>query len=217
MTRLILIRHGETDWNRERRFQGHADIGLNPNGQQQAHRLAARLATESFDAIHSSDLRRARDSVQALADGLGLPLQLDAGLREQSFGVMEGLLPQQVAERWPEVWQQWALHDADWAPPGGESTRQFHARVLAAVRRIAAAHHGQQVLVATHGGVLDMLWRDVHGLPLQGARDCHIPNCGINRLQLDDERLTILQWADDAHMADLPPQPSTEPVVLGGR
>jgi probable phosphoglycerate mutase len=214
MTRLILIRHGETDWNRERRFQGHADIGLNANGQEQARRLAMRLAGESFDALHSSDLRRARDSVQALADGLGLPLRLDAGLREQSFGVMEGLLPQQVAERWPEVWQQWSLHDADWAPPGGESAHQFHARVLAAVNRIAAAHRGQQVLVATHGGVLDMLWRDVHGLPLHGARDCHIPNCGINRLQLDDARLTILQWADDAHMADLPPQPSTVPVTL---
>jgi probable phosphoglycerate mutase len=100
----------------------------------------------------------------------------------------------------PDLWAQWLVHRADFALPGGESLRQFHARVMAALLALAEAQAGRHVAVVTHGGVLDMMWRSATGLSLDGLRTCAIPNTGINRLRWRDGRLEILQWADDAHL-----------------
>jgi len=214
MTQLILIRHGETDWNRERRFQGQTDIDLNTAGHQQAQRLADALAGERIDHLYSSDLRRALQTAQPTAQRLGLTPVTDPGLREQHFGPFEGLLASEVPHRLPEVWAQWVRHDPHYEPEGGESLHRFFERVLATLRRIAAAHRGQTLMVVTHGGALDMVWRAIHGHTLAAPRDCMIPNCGINRLQLDGDTLRIVQWADDAHLQGLPAQPSTVPASV---
>jgi probable phosphoglycerate mutase len=208
-TDFIFIRHGETDWNRQQRFQGQIDVPLNAMGHAQAARLARRLGAEPPRPLYCSDLTRAVETASPVgqawkASARGLP-----ALREQSFGVLEGLDVPTIRERHPDLWSRWLEHSADFALPGGESLRQFHARVIEAVRDLARAHDGQVVTVVTHGGVLDMLWRTAHGLPLDGLRQCEIPNAGINRLRWQRETLSIDGWADATHLEGLPEQPST--------
>jgi len=209
MTELILIRHGETDWNRELRFQGQLDVPLNATGLEQALRVADRLAREPMHQLHSSDLQRALQTAQAVArrSELSLDPVLDTALREQNFGVVEGLRVTDIQQQFPQAWDQWVRFEADFAFEGGESTRTFHARVLAAVRALARRHPEQTLTVVTHGGVLDMLYRSALGLSLSGPRASDIPNAGINRLRLQGEAIEIVDWADTRHLADLPPQP----------
>ena len=212
MLDLIVIRHGETDFNRQLRFQGHADVPLNDAGIAQARALAARLADEAIDVVVASDLQRARATAEhALAPRRAPPpMAVAPAWREQAFGQLEGLDAPTILQRHPELWAAWKRHDADYAlPGGGESVRAFHARVLGALQSLAAAHAGRRVAVFTHGGVLDMLWRTAHGLPLSGDRDCDIPNTGINRLRWHDGRLQIVQWADAAHLHGLAKQAAT--------
>jgi 2,3-bisphosphoglycerate-dependent phosphoglycerate mutase len=200
LTELLFIRHGQTDWNLQQRFQGQIDVPLNATGRAQADRLAARLATEPHDALFSSDLQRALQTAAPLASAWGRPAAVQAGLREQHFGLLEGLDVPTIQALHPALWQQWVEQDADFAAPGGESQRQFHRRVLDAVRTLAADVAGRRVAVVTHGGVLDMLWRTAHGLPLSGLRACEIPNTGLNRLRWVDGTLQIDSWADAAHL-----------------
>jgi probable phosphoglycerate mutase len=209
MTELILIRHGETDWNRELRFQGQLDVPLNATGLEQAQRVAARLAQESMQQLISSDLQRALQTAQAVAGRCAQPLDpvLDTALREQHFGVVEGLCVPQIQQQLPQAWDQWVRFEADFAFEGGESTRTFHARVLAALRALARRHPDQTLTVVTHGGVLDMVYRSALGLALSGPRVSDIPNAGINRVRLLGEAIEIIDWADTRHLADLPPQP----------
>lgn len=211
MTELILIRHGETDWNRELRFQGQVDVPLNATGHEQARRLGARLARETVHHLVSSDLLRTRQTAEPIAGGLagrpGLASGMDAGLREQNFGAVDGMRVDDIKARHPEAWAQWALFRADYAFTGGESTRQFHARVMQAVWRLAAAHAGRTLAVVTHGGVLDMIYRTAQALPLDGPRRCDIPNAGLSRVRMRGDAIEILDWADTRHLADLPPQP----------
>jgi probable phosphoglycerate mutase len=211
MTELIVIRHGETDWNRQHRFQGQIDVPLNATGRAQAERLAQRMARERFDVIVASDLQRAHATAQAAAGAR--PIESDPLWREQAFGVAEGLDAPTIAQRHPDLWSRWLRHEADYAlPGGGESVNTFHARVLRALQRVVQAHAGRSIAVFTHGGVLDMLWRAAQQQPLHGPRSCDIPNTGINRLRWRDGALQIVQWADAAHLDGLPAQPDTTPL-----
>ena len=203
MTDVILIRHGETDWNVQGRFQGQIDVPLNALGQRQAARMAERLAQERVDVFYCSDLLRTRQTAEPAALKLKLAAAPDAGLREQHFGILEGLSFDEVQAQHPQYLAEWLRHDPDYALPEGESVRSFHARVVGAVRSLAELHAGQTLAVVTHGGVLDMLFRTVHGLPLHGPRDCPIPNAGLNRLRLQGGRFEIVSWADDAHLVGL--------------
>jgi probable phosphoglycerate mutase len=212
VTELLVIRHGETDWNRAQRFQGQIDVPLNALGHEQARRLGERLAAERVDALYCSDLQRARETAAPLLAIWALPGQQRRALREQSFGVFEGLEPGEIRARHPTLWEHWLMQRADYALPEGESTRQFHGRVLSEVQALAASARGGRIALVTHGGVLDMLWRQIHGLPLDGHRACAIPNAGINRLRWDGERLRVEAWADAAHLDGLPLQAATVPA-----
>jgi probable phosphoglycerate mutase len=215
MTELIVIRHGETDWNRQHRFQGQIDVPLNSAGRAQAERLAHRLARECFDVVVASDLQRAQATAQTAAGGRSI--EVDPLWREQAFGVLEGLDAPTIAQQHPELWAQWLRHDADYAlPGGGESVRTFYDRVLRGVARVVRAHAGRCIAVFTHGGVLDMLWRAAQKLPLHGARACEIPNTGLNRLRWSGDALEIVRWADAAHLDGLPAQPDTTPLGVRG-
>jgi 2,3-bisphosphoglycerate-dependent phosphoglycerate mutase len=207
MTELLLIRHGETDWNRQHRFQGQIDVPLNPTGRRQAARLAERLAGDRHDLLLASDLQRAQQTAAPLADAWGLPAAPVPALREQGFGLFEGLEVGTIRAEHAALWQRWLAHEADFALPGGESTRQFSARVLAAVQALAHAHPGRRLAVVTHGGVLDMVWRHARGLPLDGQRACEIPNTGLNRLRWRDGAWHVELWADAAHLVDADDQP----------
>jgi broad specificity phosphatase PhoE len=152
-TTLLLARHGETDWNRDGRFQGHADPPLNARGREQARALAELVAAEPLEAIYSSDLRRAYETARVVAAIRGLDVVVDPQLRERDVGHWSGLTRAEIEERFPEELRLW--HEG--AVACGESREELADRVLAAARRIAAAHVGGQVLVVTHGGALRML------------------------------------------------------------
>ncbi len=209
MTDFLFIRHGETDWNRQQRFQGQIDVPLNDLGHTQARRLGERLAGEPTEHLISSDLQRAQQTAAPLATAWQAAPALMPGLREQCFGVLEGLDVPTIKARHPDLWTRWLEHRADFALPGGESLQQFHARVIAAVKALAEAHPGRRLTVVTHGGVLDMLWRTAHGLALDGLRTCDIPNTGLNHLRWRQGTLDIVRWADASHLDGLPAQPST--------
>lgn len=207
MTELVLIRHGETDMNRELRFQGHLDVGLNAIGLEQARRLAARMAGERADAVYVSDLLRAQQTAKPIAGELALQPVADTGLREQCFGRVEGMRADDIQRDLPDAWAGWLRFDEHFAMPEGESTREFHARVMAAIQKLVAAHPQQRVVVVTHGGVLDMIYRTARSLGLSGPRQSEIPNAGFNRIAVRDSSIEILTWADTRHLTDLPPQP----------
>ena len=210
VTALLFIRHGETDWNRQQRFQGQIDVPLNATGMAQADRLCQRLGAAPPDVLLSSDLVRAQQTAAPLAQAWGLQPQLVRGLREQHFGDWEGLDVATIKAHHGALWPQWLQHDGDFSlPGGGESLCQFHARVMATVRQLVTQHAGRRLALVTHGGVLDMLWRSAQNLPLHGLRSCDIPNTGLNHLRWVGEQLLIDSWGDAHHLAGLPEQAPT--------
>ncbi|WP_293780544.1 histidine phosphatase family protein [uncultured Oxalicibacterium sp.] len=203
MTELILIRHGETDWNVEKRLQGHHDITLNAEGERQAQALARRLKDEPIDAIYSSDLQRAYLTAQAIAEVRGMPILAEEGLRERCFGAFEGSLHPELAQRYPDDYAALQRRDVDARYPRGEfeceTLTEFNRRTLDCVARIAAAGH-RRVLVVTHGGVLDCVYRRATGMALNLPRSFDVLNASLNHVQWDGEQATILKWADVAHL-----------------
>jgi 2,3-bisphosphoglycerate-dependent phosphoglycerate mutase len=199
-TYICLVRHGETAWNAEHRVQGQLDVPLNAVGEAQARAAAQALAAEDFDAIYSSDLQRARQTAQPAAARLALPVELDAGLRERHYGIFERLTYAEVKVRFPEDYARFDARDPDYDFRTGESLRAFSERSIAAFERIAERHRGGRVLVFTHGGVLDKLYRYVTGLSISAPRDFGIPNAGLNRVGLTAEGWRIVVWADTAHL-----------------
>ncbi|MBA4110012.1 MAG: histidine phosphatase family protein [Leptothrix sp. (in: Bacteria)] len=202
ITRLLVIRHGETAWNLEARIQGHTDIPLNEHGRWQAERLALALADEGLDAIYTSDLQRARDTAQAVARATGLTLQLDQGLRERNFGRLEGMTQNQVALQWPEEGRRWRERDPTYGPEAGETLQSFYQRCVDTAERLAQLHPGQTVALVAHGGVLDCFYRAANHIPLQAPRTWTIGNVSINRLLYSPEGFSLLGWADTRHLDD---------------
>ncbi|MFO1329687.1 MAG: histidine phosphatase family protein [Rubrivivax sp.] len=204
VTRVLVVRHGETAWNAELRIQGHTDIELNPRGQWQAQQLALALADEVLHAVYSSDLRRAHDTAQPAARAAGLPVQHHTGLRERGFGRFEGLTFSEIDQRWPEDARRWRQRDTDFAPGGGEALTGFHARCVAAAGELAARHRGQSILLVSHGGVLDCLYRAATGAALDAPRSWALGNAAVNRLLHTDAGFTLVGWNDTRHLADEP-------------
>lgn len=212
-THIILVRHGETEWNRLGRLQGHLDIGLSPLGHEQARLLAARLAREQaaggrFDACYSSDLSRARQTAEPLAQALGLSVNLMPQLRERNFGVFQGHDKAQIATVFPEAYRLWQSRDADFAPAEGESQQAFYDGVCRALSSLARRHAGQRIICVAHGGVLDCAYRFALGMPLQQPRTQVLLNASINELvyqahesaAADAQTATVLAWADILHL-----------------
>jgi broad specificity phosphatase PhoE len=156
VTTIHLARHGETDWNRELRWQGHSDPPLNERGRRQARALADELDRTNLAAVYSSDLRRASETAEIVASRLGLPVTVDPALREIDVGSWAGLTLADLETRFPEAVARWEEHgEHGWE--GGESHDKMAARVRDAVQSIAARHDGEEVLVVTHGGPLRAL------------------------------------------------------------
>jgi probable phosphoglycerate mutase len=200
LTRLCIVRHGETAWNAEHRVQGQLDEPLNAIGLAQAQAAAKVLTQEKFDAIYSSDLSRARQTAAPTAERLSLEVLLDKDLRERHYGIFERLTYAEVKEKFPEDYARFHARDPDYAFRTGESLRDFSVRSIAVVSRIAKECEGKSILVFTHGGVLDHLYRFITGLSLSAERDFGIPNAGLNRVELVADRWQIRIWADVAHL-----------------
>ena len=203
-TSIILIRHGETEWNAVRRLQGHIDISLSEVGQRQALALGRALAGEQLDAIISSDLGRARQTAEAVVAHHGLPLQIDPALRERAYGVFEGLLYTEIAERYPIEFAEWQARDVDSIMPHGnrvaESFRQFYERCTGAIADWAAQWPGKTIALVAHGGVLECAYRAANQMALDSPRDFQVKNASINRFTMDATKLALEQWGDVAHL-----------------
>lgn len=200
-TRICLVRHGETAWNAERRLQGHTDIPLNDTGLAQARATADSLAAERFEAAYSSDLTRARQTAAAIAERCGLELAFDAALRERHYGSFQALTYDEARIRFPDHYQRFETRDPEFTfPEGGESLRQFSARIHATLDGIAHRHPDGTVLIVTHGGVLDIVHRLATGKPLTAPRDFTIPNAALNWIGWDGAAWTLIAWAQQNHL-----------------
>ncbi|HTH94372.1 MAG TPA: histidine phosphatase family protein [Rhodocyclaceae bacterium] len=202
-TRICIVRHGETDWNADERIQGQTDIPLNAVGCAQAQAVASGLASERFAVLYSSDLQRARDTATVTAQILNLPLQLEPGLRERRYGEYEGLTREEIKQRGD--YGRYITRDLDFDFCGGESLQTFAERVENTIGRLAKIHAGQSILIFTHGGVLDIVYRVAMHQPLDTKREFPIPNAALNWISVgNDERntgWTVLSWAVQSHLA----------------
>jgi len=201
-TRICLVRHGETEWNAERRIQGQIDIGLNDIGRRQAVAAGRWLQAAGIDALYGSDLKRAWNTAQAIGQALGLEPAPVPELRERRYGVFEGLTYEQAKREHPEGYAAFEGRNADYDFENGESLTAMYARVTGKIREIAAAHRGRNVVVVVHGGVLDIVNRFVRGNPLEMPRDFLIPNAGLNWIAAVDGAWRIETWGETTHLDD---------------
>lgn len=203
-TRIIAVRHGETDWNVATRIQGQLDIGLNEKGRWQAERVGRALADEQIDRIYASDLARAHHTALAIArhtSNLGArEVQLHTGLRERGFGKFEGQTYAAIEAQWPDESRRWRQREPDFAPLGGESPVQVMARVERTIAELAAPHAGGQIVVVAHGGVMDMLYRLATRQSVSAPRSWELSNTAINRLLWTPDGLSLVGWADTRHL-----------------
>jgi probable phosphoglycerate mutase len=204
-TQLLVIRHGQTDWNAQARIQGHTDIPLNAEGRTQAARLAEALRGQVLAAVYSSDLRRASETAQAVAGATGAALSAHPGLRERALGRFEGLAFGDIEQRWPDDAARWRRRDLGFAPVGGESLQDFHTRCVATTLQLAARHPDQVIALVAHGGVLDCLYRAAVRVPLEAPRTWVLGNATINRLRCRRGGLALVDWDDDTHLREVGP------------
>jgi len=202
-TRICFIRHGETDWNVEKRIQGHTDIELNETGRSQALAMAFNAAHHRFHAIYSSDLARAKETAQVLAQREEHEVKLLPQLRERHYGIFQGITAAQGAERHPAAYAHYTARDLDYAFETGESLRGFAERVAEGVDWLVRHHSGQTIAAVSHAGVLDILYRRATGRPLETPRDFKIPNCALNWFHFDGQGWHLEAWADRHHLSEV--------------
>jgi 2,3-bisphosphoglycerate-dependent phosphoglycerate mutase len=200
VTRILLIRHAQTDWNVQARLQGHTDIPLNGNGLEQAARLGKALHGERLDAVFSSPLQRAWQTASAVAAATGAPLVAEPDLRERGFGAFEGLDTAELEARFPAELLRWRAREPAFAAPGGETLQEFYDRCVAAATRCALAHAGGSIAIVAHGGVLDSLYRAATHLPLEARRSWRLGHAALNRLLHSEQGFALVGWDDDAHL-----------------
>lgn len=198
-TRVILVRHGQTEWNDGARFQGHLDSPLTRTGVMQAESIGLRIAREKLNAIYSSDLGRARQTADLIAAAVRLPVHLDERLRERSLGIFQGLTRDEVAAKYPEEMKRYYTRDPHHVVPGGQSAMQHFELGLACLEEIAARHRGENVTVVTHGGLVQGMFRHVTGLGLEAPRRFGIHNAAYNTFLRDEGGWSLETWGDISH------------------
>ena len=197
MTTILLARHGESDWNRDQRWQGHADRPLTDLGREQARALADRLAATELDAVYSSDLERARETAAIVAEPHQLPLKELPDLREVDVGSWSGLTRAEAEERFPNAFRRWTEGGEGW--DDGETYEQLSERVVGAVLAIAARHPRDRVLLVAHGGSIRAVHAAALGVDVHAYRRIQRvePNATLSAVCVEDGRLTELCRAED--------------------
>ena len=202
--RLLLLRHGETAWNRERRYQGWTDTPLSAEGLLQAEAAARELKEHAFAAVYASPLRRARDTAAAIAAPHGLEVETDPAFKELAFGQWEGLTLDEARAGFPSVYDGWARTPHLISPPGGESLAQARERVLAGLERLRAGHPDEIVCLVAHGIPVRILVLEVLGLPLERIWSLHSAPTGISELEFRDDLTALHRMNTLVHLDAVP-------------
>ena len=204
MTRFVVVRHGETQWNLEARIQGHGDSALSEKGLAQAEAIARRMVAEPFDVLVSSDLGRALQTARPIGAATNREVIPDVRFRERNFGCCEGLTYTELHERFPDSFGRHLQDtDPDFRVPEGETRREFYTRIAGAFEALSDEHAGERVLVVCHGGVLAALFRHIHGTPAAEKKIIEIPNAAYNCVVREPPGWRVEAWADIAHLADI--------------
>ena len=200
MTRFILVRHGETDWNKEHRVQGHADAPLNGDGIAQAKSIATRLSDINVDAIFSSDVSRTRETAAIIAAGRGIEVQEMFDLRERNYGKWEGVTQAEWESTDPEGFAHWKRAPETYVPPGGESLQQVHERTVQAYNYISQNQPSDStVVVVGHGAALLVLTVHLLQLPLKARNNFNLSNTSLSVLDVGQDFTVIRLWNDVSH------------------
>jgi probable phosphoglycerate mutase len=199
-TRILLVRHGETDWNATGRIQGHSDTPLNAAGRRQAQLTARRLAREPIQALYSSDLARAHETATIIGVPLGLTVITSRRLRERQYGAWEGLTAAEIQAQYPEQYALWRARSTDFAPPEGETRSQLLARALSELQTIAGQHAGEVVAVVTHGGLCYVLISHIVGSVDGDQREFTFGNASIHTLEVSGVSWSAIALNDISHL-----------------
>jgi len=198
-TEIILIRHGETEWNSQQRMQGHSNSDLSSVGQAQIQALGQWMKNVPFDHIYSSDSLRAKQTAEAITQFSGHKLKIDLRLREKNLGVFEGLTSEEARERHPEVFRLFKTAGSKYVIDEGESTQQLQDRALEIVNEIRIKHPEERVLLVTHGGFIRVVMKHSLGLSLETPTRFLIRNTGVFRLEWEDKWL-VSQMGGVSHL-----------------
>jgi alpha-ribazole phosphatase len=212
MPKFVLIRHGESVWNSERRIQGSLDPELSPQGKRQAELLVSHLKTHlprSVAAIYSSPLRRAAQTAEEISRAFQLPVIQDHDLREMSLGEWEGKTIPEIQASTPGCYEQWVEAPLSHPAPGGEDLHAFQRRVVGALERMQQAHVGANLIVVSHGGVIRALLCFALGLDLRHLFRLKQNTGAVSQIKLDERTWQVLLVNDTCHLrSDLSPQRS---------
>jgi broad specificity phosphatase PhoE len=203
--KLLIVRHGETEWNAEGRIQGHTDVALSERGIEQARMAARRLAHVQIDAAYSSDLRRSSQTARMILGERDAPLYTTSLLREYHKGVFEGLTAEETRKRYPELYAASLVKDLDFAPSGGETTRQTSRRIAGFVAGIKERHQGDTVLIVGHGGSLRAAFVALLELPLEANWKFELANCGLSMVDIYPDNAVLRLYNDTSHLDGLGP------------
>lgn len=206
MTCVILVRHGQTEWNLAERFRGRADVPLDEIGLAQAEATARRIAAEWQPvAVYSSPLRRAVKTAEAIARQLGLQVQTHQGLIDINYGQWQGLTREEARDRWPDVFEAWYLKPGTARIPGGETLSQLRVRAMEAVRELAARHQGETIVLVGHTVVNRAILLETLGLRNNRFWRLRQDTCAINVFEVDDggEDFTLVSLNDTCHLRGL--------------
>ncbi|MCK5900782.1 histidine phosphatase family protein [bacterium] len=198
-TQIILIRHGETEWNSQQRMQGHSNSDLSSVGQAQIQALGQWMKNVPFDHIYSSDSLRAKQTAEAITQFSGHELKIDLRLREKNLGVFEGLTSEEARERHPEVFRLFKTAGSKYVIDEGESTQQLQDRALEIVDEIRIKHPEERVLLVTHGGFIRVVMKHSLGLSLETPTRFLIRNTGVFRLVWEDKWI-VSQMGGVSHL-----------------
>jgi probable phosphoglycerate mutase len=202
-TRVIIVRHGQTQWNLKLIRQGHLDSPLTDRGRAQAKALGERLAQERFAALYSSDLGRAIQTAQTIAAVTGHTVVTDARLRERNLGVFQGLGREEIEQRFPEEYRLHRSLGPDYVIPSGESVLQQVERNLLCLKEIAEKHLADTVVVVTHGGVLSGLFRHTFSIPFSAPRRFEFMNASLNVFNFENGSWFLQTWGDVSHLGSV--------------
>ena len=201
MGQLFIVRHGETVWNREGRIQGHTDVALSDKGKDQAARLADRLSSVSFDAAYASDLCRASATASLILQGRDVPLYPTSRLREYHKGAFEGMTDAELRAQFPDEYPSYVSKDLDYAPEGGESTRDVSDRMSSVICEIKERHLNERVLVVGHGGSMRAAMMALLGMPLDANWRFVFGNCTLTIVDTYHDNAVLRLFNDGSHLS----------------